>query len=48
LLFVLNHTDQPATIDLPVPGHNLLTGKPVKAPLVLEPKGVAIVQFEKA
>jgi beta-galactosidase len=45
-LFILNHLDKAATIDLPSAGLDLLTGLPVKARLTLEPKGVAIIQIE--
>ena len=44
-LFALNYSNETAAIELPAPGIDLLTGLPVKASLLLEPKGVAIVQI---
>jgi beta-galactosidase len=43
LLFVMNHTDEPQTVDVPVPSADLISGEPVTAPLVLKPYGVALL-----
>lgn len=45
-LFALNYSDEAVEIDLPASGVDLLTGLPVKARLLLEPKGVAVIQAE--
>jgi len=45
-VFALNHSDEKATVNVPQQGIDLITGTPVKSPLVLEPKGVAIIQLE--
>jgi beta-galactosidase len=44
-LFILNHLEKAQQVDLPCPGVNLLTGEEVKSPLMVEPKGVAIIQI---
>jgi hypothetical protein len=44
-LFVLNYSEEPAQVELPAGGVNLLTGAETKESLHLGPKGVAIVQI---
>jgi beta-galactosidase len=44
LVFLLNTTDAPRTIQQPPLGHDLLTGRDVAAPLTLGPYGCAVVR----
>ena len=45
-LFLLNHSDtEPATVTLPGPGVDLLTGAPAPDPLTLGPAGVAVIRW---
>jgi len=46
-MFVLNHSNDEANVELSQEGMDVITGVPVKASLVLEPKGVAIIQLDK-
>ena len=46
-LFMLNHSDEKATIKLPAAGLDLITGATMNT-LDLEPKGVAIIQLQPA
>jgi beta-galactosidase len=47
-LFVLNHSAQNVTVPFEGSGQDLLTGKPVKGSLELEPTGVAVIQLNSA
>ena len=44
LTFLINHLDTPVTVPTPPAGHDLATDTPVKAPLNLEPHGVAVIR----
>ena len=44
-LFLINHNATPATVDLPAPGTNLLTGKKTGASLLLGPSAVAVIKM---
>jgi beta-galactosidase len=44
-LFLLNYSEEPAQVKLAAEGIDLVTGAKTRASLVLEPKGVAIVQI---
>ena len=44
-LFALNYTDQPAELELPGPGLELLSGKKVAKKMELAPKDVAIIEL---
>ncbi|MEV0175605.1 beta-galactosidase [Streptomyces sp. NPDC050803] len=48
LLFLLNHAPEPARLTAPATATDLLTGKRFQAkdPLVLDPRGVAVLRFE--
>lgn len=43
-IFILNYSDQPVDVELPVEGVDLVTGVPVAGNVQLEPNGVAIIQ----
>ncbi|MGD9633729.1 MAG: beta-galactosidase [Pirellulales bacterium] len=48
LLFAVNHTAEPATLEVPADRPNLLTGAKTESSLTLAPFGVAVIELDPA